>query len=87
MIDEECMDALLVWKDRPPPRGNRVVAHNWSSAVSFFLKISNLKKKKKANGKEEALHGLVLGICLLVVENNKYRTLTVCIFFLSSLSF
>lgn len=65
MIDEECMDALLVWKDRPPPRGNRVVAHNWSSAVSFFLKISNLKKKEKEKKKPCMVSSLAF-VCLLL---------------------
>lgn len=65
MIDEECMDALLVWKDRPPPRGNRVVAHNWSSAVSFFLKISNLKKKEKEKKKPYMVSSLAF-VCLLL---------------------
>lgn len=67
MIDEECMDALLVWKDRPPPRGNRVVAHNWSSAVSFFLKISNLKKKEKQKEKKKPYMVSSLAfVCLLL---------------------
>lgn len=65
MIDEECMDALLVWKDRPPPRGNRVVVHNWSSAVSFFLKISNLKKKEKEKKKPYMVSSLAF-VCLLL---------------------
>lgn len=65
MIDEECMDALLVWKDRPPPRGNRVVAHNWSSAVSFFPKISHLKMKEKEKKKPYTVLSLAF-VCLLL---------------------
>lgn len=46
MIDEECNDELLVWKENP--KGTRVVAPGPSSAVSFFLqKLVSQKMKGK----------------------------------------
>lgn len=64
MIDEECMNVLLVWKNRPPPRVNMVVSYNRSSAVSFFRKISIVKRKEKKNKKLYMVSSLTF-FCML----------------------